>query len=111
MREPLTRFATAPVLCALFAVVGGLAAGTATTQGLRLNSYGITPAAPVADVASAGQTDRNATTWLDDCADCSERTLGYRWATSRAIRAAVQCPGDSWDFQRGCLDYVRDPAA
>jgi hypothetical protein len=100
-------------LCALAATVGGLLSGATAVHGLRQNSYGpidapslITPN-PDSDYSDGtpsdgGYGDRGAA----GCGDCSERDLGYRWATLAGVRASAECPNDSWGFRRGCLDYT-----
>ncbi len=102
MIHPLLRRVTLPIGCAIFAIVGGVAGGAATTSGLRLNSYG-------PEGTTIPRAEMTAIGGAPDCGDCSERALGYQWATTKAISAAVDCPQDSWNFQRGCVDYVKDP--
>lgn len=102
-----------PALCAMFALAGGLMAGTTAVYGLRQNSYG--PIDPPALISRNGDADYSSSASFDGgydagaaagCDGCSERDLGYRWATLQAIRSATECPNDSWGFRRGCLDYT-----
>lgn len=116
----LPRRLSAPLVCALVAITGGLLAGTVTVNGLHEKAYG-PPDAPSlfggsAHAATFGPEDGRGT--LEDgdggygsdsaapCGQCSERDLGYRWAALAAIRLPSQCPSDSWGFRRGCLDFV-----
>ncbi len=107
------KYLSAPAWCALIAAVGGLLGGTTAVHGLQQNHYG--PENPTAlfaprdDMITAqdsygngGYETRNA----EGCQGCSERDLGYRWATLAAVRSSDQCPNDSWGFRRGCLDYT-----
>lgn len=100
-----------PLICALVAVVGGIVAGSSAVHGLQTNHYGPiespslfarAEAGGLADAEGSGNPQLAATR----CDQCSERDLGYRWATLAAVREPVQCPNDSWAFRRGCLDYV-----
>ncbi|KQX19653.1 hypothetical protein ASD39_14020 [Sphingomonas sp. Root50] len=102
------------LLCALAAVVGGVTAGGSAVHGLRLNHYGpIDPPSLFApaeagepfEAADAADGAGDAMT-ATRCDQCSERDLGYRWAALAAVRLPGECPGDSWAFRRGCLDYV-----
>ncbi len=108
-----------PILCAVVAIAGGLAAGMATVNGLHQKVYGPAEAPSLfarAEAATFGEEDGRGR--LDDsrggsdsdtvaqCDRCSERDLGYRWAVLAAISVPDQCPSDSWGFRRGCLDYV-----
>jgi hypothetical protein len=43
-----------------------------------------------------------------DCDGCSERDLGYHWASVRQVSSVSDCPMESWDFRRGCVAYMRD---
>ncbi|WP_235398925.1 hypothetical protein [Sphingomonas sp. SRS2] len=73
-------------------------------HGLRQNAYGPTGvASPISNNADLGYADSGD---VAGCDDCSERDLGYRWATLAAIRSSTECPNDSWGFRRGCLDYT-----
>jgi len=99
-------------LCAAVAMIGGLLGGTTAVQGLRQNDYG--PVDPPS-LIHRSETGGHAGETVDigygeigasDCTGCSERDLGYRWATLAAVRSPDQCPNDSWGFRRGCLDYT-----
>lgn len=100
-------------LSVLIATVGGLVGGTTAVHGLEQKPYGpIDPPALIARAQDEGAPPagwRDASYAADDtarCAGCSERDLGYRWAVLAAVRSPDQCPGDSWGFRRGCLDYT-----
>ena len=100
-------------LCGVFALLGGLLGGATAVHGLRPNGYGPTnPPALIAAAGSPGYADSGyanagyGQSGSSDCGDCSERDLGYRWATLQAITTPDQCPNDSWGFRRGCLDYT-----
>jgi len=102
-----------PALCALLAAIGGLLGGSAAVQGLHQREYG--PLHPpslfgagsegvsAADDGDRGGYDEHGT---EACDQCSERDLGYRWATLAQARSPADCPNDSWGFRRGCLDYT-----
>ena len=110
MRFAPTRLSPA-MLCALVAVAGGLLGGTATVQGMRADGYGpvTTPllfGRADAAVLDEGEGESQGELVATGCADCSERDLGYRWASLAAVRLPGQCPNDSWAFRRGCLDFV-----
>lgn len=93
-------------------MIGGLLGGGAAVHGLRQNDYGpVDPPALIShgeasryesEVTGAGYGESAPS----DCGGCSERDLGYRWATLAAVRSPDQCPNDSWGFRRGCLDYT-----
>lgn len=116
MRKPVLRRLSPPLLCAVGALVGGLFAGTATVHGLHPRSYGPAEVPSLfarADAATFGSEDgRGSLGGYENadsaaaCDQCSERDLGYRWAALAAVRLPDQCPGDSWGFRRGCLDFV-----
>ena len=100
-------------LCALAAMTSGLLGGATAVHGLRQNSYGpLDPPSLISRNTESGYAegtssydgygDRDAA----GCGGCSERDLGYRWATLAAIRSSTECPNDSWGFRRGCLDYT-----
>lgn len=94
---------------AFAAVLGGTLAGVATVDGLTQRSYG--PAEGVSLFARAEAStihSGSADPGFDnsDCAECSERDRGYRWAVLASVRYPDQCPVDSWGFRRGCLDFV-----
>lgn len=100
-----------PAWCALIAAIGGLLSGATAVHGLRQNQYG--PSNPPSliqnsavvyeSVYTNGGHAEGSTT---DCQGCSERDLGYRWATLAQVHSSDQCPNDSWGFRRGCLDYT-----
>lgn len=116
MRKLAPRRLSPPLICALAALVGGVLAGTATVHGLHQRGYGPddTPSLfAAADAATFGAEDGRGTLAgyenadaAAPCDQCSERDLGYRWAVLAAVRLPDQCPGDSWGFRRGCLDFV-----
>ena len=92
-------------------MAGGLLSGAAAVHGLRQNAYGPIDAPSLIrrDVESGYAEDASSNGDYRDgagCSDCSERDLGYRWATLAAIRSSAECPNDSWGFRRGCLDYT-----
>lgn len=106
-----------PALCAMFALAGGMMAGTTAVYGLRQNSYGpVDPPMLISRSGNSGYGSGYAAGNTTDegydagaaagCEGCSERDLGYRWATLQAIQSATECPNDSWGFRRGCLDYT-----
>lgn len=99
---PLLLHRYSPLLIsAAIAVGGGLLGGATAVHGLRLNSYG-DPSLPKPEIrAAAYNPDDNG------CADCSDRTMGFNWASVRGIRSPADCPDDSWNFRRGCVDYAR----
>lgn len=110
MRTQLNRLSP-PALCALIAGVGGLLGGMTAVHDLRQNRYG--PINPPLLVQNAGtradgiHTDGgHAETSSAGCYGCSERDLGYRWASLAQVNSSEQCPNDSWGFRRGCLDYT-----
>lgn len=116
MMTLLSRRLSPPLICATVALGGGLIAGTATVHGLHQNPYGSYDGPSLfarADAATFGPEDRRGTLGgyessdtPEQCDQCSERDLGYRWAALAAIRLPDQCPSDSWGFRRGCLDFV-----
>lgn len=82
----------------------------ATVGGLHQKSYGASPIASSAGYRTAS-TDPTTESYggyegSAGCAQCSERERGYKWAVLATVRYPEQCPGDSWDFRRGCLDFV-----
>ena len=84
-------------------MIGGLLGGATAVHGLRQNDYGpVDPPALISHDETSGYREIGP----PDCAGCSERDLGYRWATLAAVRSPDQCPNDSWGFRRGCLDYT-----
>lgn len=96
-------------LCVLAAMVGGLLSGATAVHGLRPNSYGPVDTPSLINRSADGNyADATSPDYGDapGCEDCSERDLGYRWATLAAIRSSAECPNDSWGFRRGCLDYT-----
>ena len=98
-----SRQLTLPVICALLATIGGLLGGATAVHGLHQNEYG-----PIGAPALLGQHPDDAATApsSNGCEGCSERDLGYRWATLADVRSSADCPDDSWGFRRGCLDYT-----
>lgn len=44
----------------------------------------------------------------DDCADCSDYDLGFRFAAARQVRDSAQCMDFTWSYQRGCLAWLRE---
>lgn len=110
MRIELNRLSPS-ALCALIAAVGGLLGGAAAVHGLRQNQYG--PLNPPMLVRNSAISDESiytnggyAENSETSCQGCSERDLGYRWATLAQVSSSQQCPNDSWGFRRGCLDYT-----
>lgn len=95
------------IQCTLIALAGGLIGGTATVQGMRSHSHGTThhPAWTSPNEFAAMDDDRSAA-FTSGCGSCSERDLGYRWAMLASVRQSSQCPDDSRDFRRGCLDFA-----
>ena len=98
-----------PAACAATALLLGTGAGMATVGGLRQNSYGSTALSSFradARLGSAPSTADDEGYGAERCDQCSERERGYRWAVLATVRFPEQCPGDSWGFRRGCLDFV-----
>jgi len=96
-------------LTAVAAVLGGTLAGVATVDGVTQHRYGpvdgISLFAP-AEASTISSTSVNGESSEADCTECSERDRGYRWAVLASVRSPDQCPVDSWNFRRGCLDFV-----
>jgi hypothetical protein len=96
-------------LTAVAAVLGGTLAGVATVDGLTQHRYGpadgISLFAP-AEASTISSMSGNGGSSEAGCTECSERDRGYRWAVLAAVRSPDQCPVDSWNFRRGCLDFV-----
>ncbi len=94
----LRRFAL-PAAFTIAALGAGLAGGTATVRGMETSRYGMTapPLVPASDDSATSIA----------CDGCSEHDLGYRWAMARQVASSTDCPNDSWDFRRGCVDYMR----
>jgi len=87
----------------LLSIAAGVVAGTVTVHNLSPRSYG--PAdAIVRDSVAASSPSLAA----ESCDDCSERDLGYHWASLQQLRSIADCPDGSWDFRRGCVAYMRD---
>lgn len=91
-------------LCAFVAAIGGLLGGTTAVHGLHQKQYG--PPHPPTLFSQAADAGGNADNSASGCAGCSERDLGYRWASLAQVRSAEDCPNDSWGFRRGCVDYT-----
>lgn len=75
----------------LFSTGAGIAIANETVGTMRADTYGI---------ASQGA--------LAGCVDCSNRTRGYQWASSEAIRSIDACENAPWEFREGCGDYLSD---
>jgi hypothetical protein len=106
MRLKLNRLSP-PALCALTAAVGGLLIGATAVHGLRQNPYGpLDPPMLIRNDVTSDGHGGYAVSGTAGCRDCSERDLGYRWATLTQVSASDQCPEQSWGFRRGCLDYT-----
>ena len=103
---------TPPTICALIAAIGGLLGGATAVHGLRQNQYGPTGSPVLANHGANTMSDAGTTSDTDPassasrCEGCSERDLGYRWATLARVHSPDDCPNDSWGFRRGCLDYT-----
>jgi hypothetical protein len=91
-------------LCALVAAIGGLLGGTTAVHGLHQKQYG--PSHPPPLFGQQPDTSGDADNSINGCEGCSERELGYRWASLAEVRSPANCPNDSWGFRRGCLDYT-----
>jgi hypothetical protein len=112
-----------PALALVAGAFFGLIGGTATVHGMDDSRYGVGARQQVMDKSiwaskDSGSYDDGSSytepsglqpaSFASDCDGCSERDLGYRWAGLQGISSASDCPADSWDFQRGCVDYMRD---
>jgi len=109
---PTQRHRSSPyIACAAVALIGGLSGGATAVHGLRLNSYGNMPPAKVEAVVADDRAYAIADeTLYGDCSECSDRALGFRWASERNIMSPADCPNDSWHFRRGCVAYAMGSA-
>lgn len=94
------------MICALVAIAGGFAGGSATVRGMRADHSRPANATALFGRAEAATPGEGPGEVVAGCPGCSERDLGYRWASLAAVRLPGQCPDDSWGFRRGCLDFV-----
>lgn len=101
---------SAPLMFAAVSLTAGIFGGTTTVRGLAPIPYGQADAAsrlpkpiPATDDETAPDEQASA-----NCDGCSERDLGYHWASVRQISSGTDCPMESWDFRRGCVAYMRD---
>jgi hypothetical protein len=115
MMTPAFNRLSMPVILTFLSLTGGVIGGTTAVHGLAPNSYG--PSAPTlihhtpSDANSYGYDSESEPTQVatyEDCQGCSERDRGYHWASLQRIGSIADCPMDSWDFQRGCVAYMRD---
>jgi hypothetical protein len=75
----------------LFSAGAGIAIANETVGTMRSDTYG-----SISESALAG------------CAGCSNRTRGYQWASSEAIRSIESCENAPWEFSEGCRDYLSE---
>ncbi|SDC11284.1 hypothetical protein SAMN05444678_101382 [Sphingomonas sp. YR710] len=102
---------SAPMVFVALSLTAGIFGGTATVHGLAPIPYGQADAAsrqPKAIAATDDETAPGEQASAADCDGCSERDLGYHWASVRQISSGTDCPMESWDFRRGCVAYMRD---
>lgn len=109
MKTSSFRHFSPPIFFFAASLTGGIVAGTATVHGLAPTPYGQAEAS--SRLANRSSPDEDAVAEqasASDCDGCSERDLGYHWASIRQVSSASDCPMESWDFQRGCVAYMRD---
>lgn len=102
---------SAPVIFVAMSLTLGIAGGTSTVHGLAPTPYGQTDGAgrlPDRVHATEAESPPVEQASAVDCDGCSERDLGYHWASVRQVSSVSDCPMESWDFQRGCVAYMRD---
>ena len=122
MLHPTVRRYATPAMFAIGAIFVGVVGGTTTVSGMSMERYGSqavaaslehNPYAPNATgyaSSDGGYSDGyyQPAAYDADCAGCSERDLGYRWAGRQNLASPDDCPTDSWGFNRGCIAYLRD---
>lgn len=94
---------SSPIFVTLLSISAGVVAGTTTVHGLSQQRYGPADAFVRADTPPSSQSLS-----AENCDSCSERDLGYHWASVQQLRSIADCPEDSWDFRRGCVAYMHD---
>lgn len=82
----------------LFAAL--LIPGTLGAVAARVTVGGAELAAYEAEVAP--------TALADGCIQCSERDLGYRWASAQRIASSSACGDQSWGFRSGCVTWLNE---
>jgi hypothetical protein len=109
IRSSLRTF-SAPMVFGAISLTAGIIGGATTVHGLAPMHYGQADAVsrPPDRNLAAQEPSTVEQASASDCDGCSERDLGYHWASVRQVSSVSDCPMESWDFRRGCVAYMRD---